>query len=54
MEKKQNSLFEILKIEKKILNKNIDIVHLPKLKKEIKKFKPNFIFQLSCSRSHSF
>lgn len=45
--KTKPSLFKILKIEKKILNKNIDIVHLPKLKKEIKEFKPNFIFHLA-------
>lgn len=45
--KTKPSLFQILQIEKKILHKNIDIVNLPRLKKEIEEFKPNFIFHLA-------
>ena len=45
--KTKPSLFEILKIEKKISHKNFNINNLHKLEKEIKEFKPNFIFHLA-------
>ena len=55
--KTKPSLFKILKIEKKIINRNIDIANLQKLKSEINKFKPNFIFHLAAeaivSRAYS-
>ena len=45
--KTKPSLFEILNKKKKISHKNFDISNLPKLEKEIKEFKPNFIFHLA-------
>tara|TARA_B100000989_G_scaffold298689_2_gene289142 strand:+ start:818 stop:1891 length:1074 start_codon:yes stop_codon:yes gene_type:complete len=45
--KTKPSLFNILNLEKKILNKNLDISNLNKLKKTINKFQPNFIFHLA-------
>jgi len=45
--KTRPSLFKILNIEKKILHKNIDISNLTKLKAEIDKFRPNYIFHLA-------
>ena len=44
-------------MKKKIINRNIDIANLQKLKSEINKFKPNFIFHLAAeaivSRAYS-
>ena len=45
--KTKPSLFNILNLEKKILNKNLDISNLNKLKKTINQFQPNFIFHLA-------
>ena len=41
------SHFRILKIEKKIKSKNIDLKDYKKLKKQIINFKPDFIFHLA-------
>ena len=41
------SLFNVLKIKKKIFHKNIDIANFKKLKKVVDNFKPDFIFHLA-------
>lgn len=39
--------YKLLKLDKKILSKNLDIRNLPDLKKFIKKYNPNFVFHLA-------
>jgi len=41
------SLFKILNLEKKIIDKRLDIRDLKKIKREINKFKPDFLFHLA-------
>ena len=52
------SIFKILKTNKKIKNKKIDILNFKKLKKNIETFKPDYIFHLAAqslvSYSHKY
>ena len=41
------SHYEVLKIKKKIIEKRVDIRKLNQLKREFKKFKPDFVFHLA-------